>query len=198
LYKDQLVLTGKINDVGSYTRSNVPNSYRMGIELQGGIRFTHWLNAAANITLSRNQIKDFTEYYDDYDNGGQKAIPHGNTDIAFSPAIIASGMLNIIPCNNVEISLPGKYAGRQYLDNTSNKKRSLDAFYVQDARISYTLRKALFKETIFIVQVNNVFNKKYEPNGYTYSYQYGGAVTTENFYYPMAGTNCMVGLNVKL
>jgi len=56
----------------------------------------------------------------------------------------------------------------------------------------------LFKEITFIVQVNNVFNKKYEPNGYTYSYQYGGAVTTENFYYPMAGTNCMVGLNVKL
>lgn len=198
LYKDQLVLTGKINDVGSYTRTNVPDSYRMGIELQGAMRFTPWLNAAGNITFSKNQIRNFTEYYDDYDNGGQKAVPHGNTDIAFSPAIIASGMLTFIPCNNVEISLPAKYARRQYLDNTSNKKRSLDPYYVQDARISYTLHKALFKEITFIGQVNNVFSKKYEPNGYTYSYQYGGSVTTENFYFPMAGTNVMVGLNVKL
>jgi len=197
-YKDQLVLSGKINDVGAYTRTNVPNSYRLGIELQGAIRFTHWLNAAGNITLSKNQIKNFTEYYDNYDSSAQKAIPHGNTDIAFSPAIIASGILNIIPCNNVEISLPAKYAGRQFLDNTSSKNRSLDPYYVQDARISYTLRKMLFKESTFIVQVNNVFNKKYEPNGYTYSYQYGGKVITENFYYPMAGTNFMLGLNVKL
>ncbi|OQP59165.1 TonB-dependent receptor [Niastella vici] len=197
-YKDQLVLSGKINDVGAYTRTNVPNSYRLGIELQGAIRFTQWLNAAGNITLSKNQIKNFTEYYDNYDSSAQKAIPHGNTDIAFSPAIIASGILNIIPCNNVEISLPAKYAGRQYLDNTSNKNRSLDPYYVQDARISYTLRKTLFKESTFIVQVNNVFNKKYEPNGYTYSYQYDGKVITENFYYPMAGTNFMIGLNVKL
>jgi iron complex outermembrane receptor protein len=198
LYKDQLVLTGKINDVGAYTRSNVPNSYRMGIELQGGIRLTHWLNAVGNLTLSENKIKNFTEYYDDYDNNGQKAIPHSNTDIAFSPAVIASGMLNIIPFNNVEISLPAKYAGRQYLDNTSNKKRSINSYYVQDVRVSYTLRKALFKEITLIAQVNNVFDKKYEPNGYTYSYQYGGVVTTENFYFPMAGTNFMVGLNVKL
>lgn len=197
-YKDQLVLTGKINDVGAYTRTNVPNSYRMGVELQGGIRFTDWLNAVGNITFSENKIKDFTEYYDDYDNGGQKEIRHGNTDIALSPSVIASGVLNVIPCTNVEISLPAKYVGRQYLDNTSNKKRSLDPYYVQDARISYTLRKKLFKESTFIVQVNNVFNKKYEPTGYTYSSFYGGAVITENFYYPMAGRNFMVGLNVKL
>jgi iron complex outermembrane receptor protein len=197
-YKDQLVLTGKINDVGSYTRTNVRNSYRMGIELQGGIRLSNWFNAAGNITLSQNKINNFTEYYDDYDNLGQKDSVHGTTDIALSPAIIASGMLNFIPCKNMEISVPAKYVSRQYLDNTSNKKRSIDPYYVQDVRLSYNLRKALFKETVLIVQVNNVLNKKYESNGYTYSYQYGGAVTTENFYYPMAGTNFMIGLNVKL
>jgi len=198
MYKDQLVLTGKINDVGAYTRTNVPDSYRMGIELQGGVRFTNWLNASANVTLSENRIKDFTEYYDDYDNGGQKAIAHGSTYIAFSPAVIGSGMVNIVPVNNFEISLLEKYVGRQYLDNTSNKKRSLDPYYVQDARAAYTLRNIVFKEINFIVQVNNVFNKKYQPNGYTYSYQYGGSLVTENFYFPMAGTNYMVGLNVRL
>jgi iron complex outermembrane recepter protein len=197
-YKDQLVPLGKVNDVGSAIRTNVPNSYRMGIELQGGIRFSQWFNAAGNITLSENRIKNFTEFYYDYDNYELKDSAHGTTNIAFSPAVIASGMLNFIPCKNVEISLPAKYVSRQYLDNTSNKKRSIDPYYVQDARLSYILRKAVFKETVFIIQVNNVFNKKYEANGYTYSYQSGGAVTTENFYYPMAGTNFMVGLNVKL
>lgn len=197
LYKDQLVLTGKISDVGSYTRTNVPNSFRMGIELQGGIRLTPWLNVAGNVTFSRNRIKDFTEFYDDYDNGNQKAVPHGTTDIALSPDIVGAGSINILPVKNLEINLPGKYVGRQYLDNTSNKKRSLDAYFVQDARMSYTLRNIGIKEAAVMLQVNNVFNKKYAANGYTYSYQYGSLIT-ENFYFPMAGTNVMVGVNVKL
>ncbi len=92
--------------------------------------------------------------------------------------------MNFIPANNLEISLLGKYASRQYLDNTSDKTRSLDAYYVQDARISYTLRKLLFKETVFMVQVNNVFNKKYTPNGYTYSYQYGDKVINRKLLLP--------------
>jgi len=198
LYKDQLVLTGKINDVGAFTRTNAPDSYRMGIELQGGVRMTHWLNAAANVTLSRNKIRNFTEFYDDYDNGGQKAIPHGTTDIALSPDVTGGGAINILPVKNMEISLMGKYVGRQFLDNTSSASRSLDAYYVQDARVSYTLRNIGIREAVLVLQVNNVFDKRYEPNGYTYSYLYGGSVTTENFYFPMAGRNVMVGVNLKL
>jgi iron complex outermembrane receptor protein len=197
-YSNQLVLTGKINDVGGYTRINVPNSYRMGIELQGGIRVTQWLHAAGNLSLSRNRIDNFTEYYDDYDAGGQKSVAHKNTDIAFSPNVVGAATINIVPVKNAEISLLSKYVGRQYLDNTSNKQRSLNPFFVQDARVSYTLRNVLFKEVVLIAQVNNVFNKKYEPNGYTYSYQSGGSLVTENFYFPMAGTHYMFGLNVKL
>ncbi|MFT3822344.1 MAG: TonB-dependent receptor [Chitinophagaceae bacterium] len=198
LYKDQLVLTGKVNDVGAYTRTNVPDSYRMGIELQGSIRPAKWLQAAGNIAFSNNRVKNFTEYYDDYDNGGQKSIAHGNTDIAFSPAVTGAATISIFPLPNFTIALPAKYVSRQYLDNTSDKTRSLDPFYVQDARVSYTLRKVVFKETTFIFQVNNVFNKKYEPNGYTYSYQYGGSLVTENYYFPMAGTNVMAAINIKL
>jgi iron complex outermembrane receptor protein len=197
LYDNQLVQTGKINDVGGYTRTNVKNSYRMGLELQGRIRITQWLQAAANITLSQNRIKNFTEFYDDYDNGGQKAIAHGETDIAFSPNVIAGGNISILPVKNLEITLPAKYVGRQYMDNTSDKQRSIEAYYVQDARVSYTLRKLLAKEILIIGQVNNVLNRKYNSNGYTYSYQYG-SVITENFFFPMAGTNFMLTLNVKL
>jgi len=196
-YQNQLVLTGKINDVGAYTRTNIPVSYRAGIELQGKTKITKWVNLAANITFSENKIKHFTEYLDDYDNGGQQTKFYNKTDIAFSPAVIAAGSVNFIPVKNGEISLLSKYVGRQYLDNTSQRSRSLDPYYVQDIRLSYSLQGKIFKETGLIVQLNNVFNKKYEPNGYSFSYIYGGELTTENFYFPMAGFNFMVGVNLK-
>ena len=91
-----------------------------------------------------------------------------------------------------------KYVSRQYLDNTEDKSRSLQPYYVQDVRLSYSIKKLLFKEWYIIGVVNNVFNKKYEPNGYTFSYISGGKANTENFYFPMAGTNYMLGVNVKL
>ena len=91
-----------------------------------------------------------------------------------------------------------KYVGKQYLDNTQNEAKKLDPFYTQDARIIFTLKNKLVKEWNIIGQVNNIFNKKYEPNGYTYGYIYDGSLITENYYFPMAGTNFMIGLNIKL
>lgn len=196
-YKDQLVLTGKINDVGAYTRTNIDKSYRTGIELQGGYKFCNWFDAGANLTLSRNKVKDFTEYYDDYDNGGQKQNNFSETYIAFSPAITGSVVFNLKPEKNTEIGLTGKYVSRQYLDNTGNKGRSLNPYYTQDLRALYKLSYKSLKEMNIILQINNVFNKKYEPNGYTYSYFYGGETTTENYYFPMAGINFMAGLNFR-
>ena len=196
-YQNQLVLTGKINDVGAYTRINIPKSYRAGVELQGKTKITNWLNAAANLTFSENKIKNFTEYLDDYDNGGQQTKFYSKTNISFSPAVIAGGSINFIPVKNGEISLISKYVGRQYLDNTAQKSRSLNPYYLQDIRLSYLIEHKIFKETDLILQLNNVFNKKYEPNGYSFSYIYGGNLTTENFYFPMAGFNFMVGVNVK-
>jgi len=196
-YQNQLVLTGKINDVGAYTRTNLPKSYRTGIELQGRSKINNWMNLAANITFSENKINDFTEYIDDYDNGGQQAKFYGKTDISYSPSVIAGGNINFIPVKNGEISLISKYVGRQYLDNTSQRSRSLNPYYLQDIRLSYLIEKKIFKATNIILQLNNVFNKKYEPNGYSFSYIYGGDLTTENFYFPMAGFNFIVGVNVK-
>ena len=197
-YRDQLVLTGKVNDVGAYTRTNIPESYRFGIELQGSTGITDWLNASANVTWSRNSIKNFTEFYDDYDNGGQKSIQHGSTDISFSPSVVAGATITVIPFRNAEIASLSKYVSRQYLDNTSDITRSLEPYYVQDVRLAYTLKNVVFKETNLVLLVNNLFNKRYEPNGYTFSYLAGGELTTENYYYPMAGINFMAGLNIKL
>lgn len=197
-YHNQLVNTGKINDVGSYTRTNAPESYRAGIELQADAKLTNWISVLGNISFSENKIKNFTEYVDDYDNGIQKQNNYHNTNISFSPGIVGSAGINISPLKNAEINFQSKYVGRQFLDNTSHISRSIDPYFVQNVRLSYSLLKKVFKEVDFIFQVNNVFNKKYESNGYTYNYIYGGEFTVENYYYPMAGTNFMTGINIKL
>lgn len=196
-YHNQLVLTGKVNDVGAYVRTNIPNSYRMGIELQAKWQPLQWLNASGNIAFSRNKVKNFVAWYDD-DDGSQKSETYNESDISFSPSVTGSTAINFVPLQNWEISVLGKYAGKQYLDNTSNEARRLNAFYVQDFRTIYTVNKLLFSEINLVLQVNNLFNKQYEPNGYTYSYISGGALVNENYYFPMAGRNFMVGVNVKL
>ncbi len=198
LYRNQLVLTGKINDVGAYTRTNIPHSYRAGIELQGKYNFTKWLSVQGNLTLSENKIRNFTEYIDDYDNGGQQEKFYSKTDISFSPAVISAASLDIKPVKGAELKLMGKYVSRQYLDNSSQRSRSLHDYYVQDLRLAYSFKVPHTDIFQAFVQVNNLFSKKYEPNGYTFSYYYGGSMTTENYYFPMATINFMAGLNIKL
>lgn len=197
-YKDQLVLTGKINDVGAYTRTNIDQSYRLGLELQGGLRINRWAQISANLTWSRNKVLNFSEYVDDYDNGGQKETQYKKTDIAFSPRLVGAAQLQLTPVKNLEVNLNSKYVSRQYLDNTEQVTRSLAPFFTQDAQFRYNLQwKGVAKLTL-LGQIYNIFNKKYTPNGYTYSYISGNALTTANYYFPMAGTNWMFGVNVKL
>ncbi|MFN8264455.1 MAG: TonB-dependent receptor [Chitinophagaceae bacterium] len=197
-YHNQLVLTGRINDVGAYTRTNIPKSYRTGIELQGTVQPVKWFNAAANLTLSSNRLLKFTEYVDDYDNGGQKENYFASSPISFSPAVVSGFTLNFVPFKQTELSLLNKYVSRQYLDNTGNKSRSIDPYFVSDLRIFYQLKTKMAKEFNLFLQINNVLDVKYEANGYTYNYIYGGQTIVENFYYPMAGRNLMAGLTIKL
>jgi len=201
-YKDQLVLTGKINDVGAYTRTNIAKSYRTGVELQAGVNLARWARLDANLALSRNRIKDFTEYVDQFDEDfnftGQQENFYKETDISFSPAAVGGATLTLKPVQPLEVSLLGKYVGSQYLDNTGNDARKLKAYYTQDARAIYSFSAGKVKNISLIAQVNNIFNTLYEPNGYTFSYYYAGALTTENFYYPMAGTNWLAGITIIL
>ncbi|MBS1745258.1 MAG: TonB-dependent receptor plug domain-containing protein [Bacteroidetes bacterium] len=202
LYKDQLVLNGQINDVGSYTRINVPNSYRAGLELQAGALVNNWFLMSGNVSVSSNKINTFTEYLDEYDADfnyvGQKAVQHHHTDISFSPNFIAAGTFTFIPVKNLQLNLVSKYVGRQYLDNAENRDRMLNGYFTEDVRLNYSLYdKLIFKQVDFIVGVNNIFNKLYCPNAYTYPYIYDGIVTVENGYYPAAVINFMVGLNIS-
>jgi iron complex outermembrane receptor protein len=196
-YKNQLVLTGKINDVGAYTRTNIARSYRAGLELEGKIILNKWLQASGNMAFSNNKVKNFTEYLDDYDNGGQQVIQHHSTDISLSPSVVGNTTISIAPAKNLELFFINKYVSRQFLDNTSNKDRSLDPYFTEDLSVNLLLRCRWVKELRIIGRANNLFNELYEPNGYTYSYIYGGATTTENYYFPMAGINYMLALNFR-
>lgn len=202
-YKDQLILTGKVNDVGAYTRTNVAHSYRAGLEVMVDCRVNKWLTLDANTTFAQNKILNFVEYQDDYDAGGQKAIDHGTTDLAFSPNFIAMGSLKCKPFylhekgKEFEISIQGRHIGKQYLDNTSNENRVLKSYSLMDVRFQYLIKSTRFKELGLNLMINNVLNKKYESNGYTYSYIYGGSTTTQNFYFPQAGANWLLGFSMK-
>ncbi len=206
-YKDQLVLTGKINDVGAYTRSNVPKSYRAGLELEANLRLpSRLVEAKVNMALSQNKIKNFTEYIDDYDNGGQIIHTYTNTDISFSPSVISAAQLSVYPfrkhqkslVQNMSIDFLEKYVGEQFLDNTSNRSRMLKSYMTSDLIYHWPL--SLKSHTIFNLKagVINLFNKRYEANGYTYSYQYASALTTQNYYYPQAGRRWMLGIGIEL
>jgi iron complex outermembrane receptor protein len=197
-YRDQLVLTGKINNVGEYTRTNIPASFRVGIELQSSFRPCKWFDMTANATLSQNKISNFTEYLDDYDNGGQVVNQYHSTDIALSPEIIGAASLDFAPVKSLTLSLISKYVSRQYLDNTSHLDRSLNPFFYENARISWSVHQSLFKEVQLILMVYNIFNALYEPNGYNAPYISNQQVVTDNFYFPAAGTNYMIALNIKL
>ena len=202
-YKDQLILTGQINDVGAYIRENVAASYRAGIELEGGYAFSKTWTLGGNLALSQNKIREFTEYIDDYsvDEFRQETITYTNTDIAFSPNLVGSAIIEYKPAKNLSLNWLSKCVGRQFLDNTANEARSLDAFFTNDLRISYTATPRFFKGLEVNLLINNLFNELYEPNGYTFSYFVPGGtgreLVTENFYYPQAGTNFLLGVRMK-
>ncbi|MFN3757776.1 MAG: TonB-dependent receptor [Algoriphagus aquaeductus] len=202
-YQDQLILTGQINDVGAYIRENVAASYRAGIEVDGAYQLSGSWTLGGNIALSQNKIREFTEYIDDYsvEDFRQETFTYTNTDIAFSPNVVGSAIIEYKPSKNLSLNWLSKYVGRQFLDNTANESRSLDAFFTNDLRISYAAAPRFFKGLEVNLLINNIFNELYEPNGYTFSYFVPGGngreLVTENFFYPQAGTNFLLGLRMK-
>ncbi len=201
-YTNQLILTGQINDVGGYTRTNAKESYRVGIELAGRYKIIPSLALSGAFTLSQNKIKQFNEYLDEYLDDEpyytQQLIDHKNTNLAFSPTIVTNAGLTFKPLKNLSIDWITKYVGRQYLDNTSNDNRSINPFSFSNLTLSYKIENKFFEEITFSLLVNNIFNAWYSNNGYTYSYLYDGQTTTENFYYPQAGRNFMFRILMKV
>lgn len=192
LYKNQLVLTGQLNDVGSTLRTNVDNSYRIGLEFDGRWAPTAWFAWGATVAYSQNKIKDFTEVVGEVENF------YPSTDISFSPDWVASSELSFKPWNTLEFALLSKYVSRQYLDNTGNANRSIDGFFVNNIRVAYHTSLWRLKNLGLTLLVNNLFNEKYSSNGYTWGYYYSDTDRVDyNFYYPQATANFLLGLNLK-
>jgi len=201
-YKNQLVLTGEVNDVGAGIRTNVADSYRMGIELSGVMKLTKGLFWSANVALSQNRINAFDEIIFDYgaafDEFNEVRTTFTDTDISFSPSVVAGSQLSFIPTSGIEIALLSKYVGEQFLDNTSSDSRKIDAFFVNDLRINYAFETKTIKEVSINLLVNNILNLEYESNGYTFGY-FGGQSfeVRENYFYPQAGTNFLLSLGLS-
>ncbi len=194
-YKNQLVNTGKINNVGSAIMTNTPSSYRSGIELVGGFRYKQIADWQMNVSFSQNKIQNFTEFVDDWDNWGtQTETDLGETDISFSPNIIMGSQLTFYPFKNLEIALHTKFVGNQYIDNTSSEDRMLDAYTVSNISMAYTMETKIIKSIDFKFVINNVFNEEYETSAWVYRYQYGGEYYNMDGYFPQAGINFLGGI----
>ena len=211
-YTDQLVLNGKVNDIGEAMAENVKDSYRMGIEVALGAKITNWLRWDINGTWSKNRIKNYVGYV--YDMGvidgeaedlyTQTAIESGNSPIAFSPSFIGNSLISFSH-RGWEASFQSQYVSRQYLDNFGTKENSLDAYFVNHLNLSYTFKAPYTKGITVGATVYNLFNTKYETNGYSQSvalYENGDktkayTLSDDPRFYPMAGTNVLAHITIR-
>jgi iron complex outermembrane recepter protein len=195
LYKDQLILTGQVNDVGNTVRENVPDSYRAGIELELGARITRALNWSGNITFSQNRINEYEYFLDDFDQGGQQRQVFEDVTIAMSPSVTANSIITWQQ-RGFTADLITRYVSRQYLDNTENVSRSIDPYLVNDLVLSYEWSNIPYVRNISAsLQVNNILNERYVSNGYTFGWLSGGEQQHFNYYFPQAERHVM--LNVR-
>ncbi|MHA3789739.1 TonB-dependent receptor [Flavobacterium hauense] len=182
-YKDQLVLTGQLDDVGGRIYTNSGDSYRMGIEADATLYLTDIIILRPNISVSDNKNVDF---FNETETGTQNL---GNTEIAFSPSVIAGNQLIVLPVKNLQVALLSKFVGEQFMDNYESANAKLKSYFTTDLNINYEWKtKSVLKSIVFTGLVNNIFDKEYASNGY----MYGGP-----YYYPQAGINFLAGATLK-
>jgi iron complex outermembrane receptor protein len=193
-YKDQLVLTGELNDVGAPLRENIGDSYRLGLEIDANIRISDKFSIRPNVALSTNKNIDF---FIDRDDVLQDL---GNTNIAFSPSLVAGNIFSYTPCQALNLSLFSKYVGEQYLSNTDTEASKLGAYFTTDFNVTYEIKmNRILKSIVISGLVNNILNEKYVSNGYTYldSWSTPGNTFEAQGFYPQAGTNFLIGATLN-
>ncbi|CAL67994.1 TonB-dependent receptor [Christiangramia forsetii] len=198
-YQNQLVLTGGIDDVGAFIRQNSGNSYRLGLEIDATVRLSDKFSVRPNISLSQNKNVDFVSTF----NG--ELQEYGNTDISYSPEIVAGNIFNYEPINGLELNLLSKYIGEQFMSNVEAENSKLDSYFVNDFNVQYSWEQPwVFKEIVITGLVNNIFNEKYVSNGYYFTFNVpnedipSGVQTLDGAgYYPQATTNFLLGLTLK-
>ncbi len=201
IYKNQLVPTGELSDVGYSIMTNVDKSYRVGVELSGGIKPANFIDWNLNLTLSRNKITNFTEHYIDYNTtdwtSEYLSKNLGQVDIAYSPSITGSSDLTFKVFRGSEIHLLSKYVGKQYFDNTMNPERTIDPYFVNNVRIDYEPQIRNIKEVELQLLINNIFNEIYENNAYGGNWYENGIEKNWSYYFPQAGTSFMFRIGLK-
>ncbi len=197
-YKDQLVLSGELNDVGSPLRTTSGSSYRVGLEIDAEVLLGEKLSIRPNLALSSNKNRDFVATV----NG--ELVDLGNTNISFSPDLVISNMLLYQPVKNLQLGLLSKYVGEQYMGNIDSRASLLESYFINDLNVFYELNNVpVFRSIVLTALVNNIFDVKYESNGYFFTYeddfsQPGTVTTIEGAgYYPQAGINFLAGLTLK-
>ena len=168
-YKNQLVNTGEINDVGASIHSNIDESYRRGIEIEKALKLTKKVIWSGNITLSENKIVSFTEYIDNWDTWGKDTLNYKNTDISFSPNIIAKSQLSY-DFGDLKASWIVKHIGDQFMDNSQSEDRMLEKYTVNNLLISYDVKLKNVKNAKITLLVNNFLNNEYENRAWVYRF----------------------------
>jgi len=200
-YKDQLVPTGELSDVGYPVMTNVKRSYRTGVELTAGLMPATWLNWNVNLTLSRNVIPGFVLWYTDYNTSDWSeqylSKDLGTVNIAYSPEVVSSSDLAFILSEQFAIHLISKYVGKQYFDNTGSSKRMIDPYFVNNLRLDFNPMVKKIKLLEFRLMINNLLNTRYESNGYGGLWYEDGIEKTWAYYFPQAGINFMVSAGIK-
>ena len=196
-YKDQLVLTGALDEVGYPIRENIGKSRRIGIEIDAKMKFSPVWLWQPNVALSQNQNLDFKFQRD----GNIEDL--GVTNLSYSPSVVAGNAIIYAPSTKFQIGLLSKYVGKQYMGNIDSENSVLDAYFTSDLNTTYLFQKLSWaKEVQFSLLVNNIFNTLYESNGYFYTYDddwsVAGQIKTNegSGFYPQAGINFLAGIRV--
>jgi iron complex outermembrane receptor protein len=179
-YKDQLILTGRLDDVGAPIRSNSEKSYRLGLEVDASIALSEKIILRPNFTLSSNKNVDLAVEGQNY----------GTKDIAFSPSVIAGNIVVYSPIKSLHLSLLQKFVGEQYMNNIELPEAKLADYFVNDFNVSYEIKpRSVFKSIMITGLLNNFLDKRYVSNGAMYD--------VYPYYYPQAGINFLAGLTLK-
>lgn len=196
-YKDQLILTGEINDVGAAIMTNVPQSYRTGLELIASYKPVSFFLWKINGTFSLNKILNYMEYVDNWDTWSQEQNQLGTTDISFSPSIVAANEFVFTPLKHFNIGFVTKFVSKQYLDNSSNDHYILKPYSTTNLNLSYEFHTKIIPEIGLFFNINNLFNAQYESNAWLYKYYKEGIEKFEDGYYTQAGINFLGGIRLK-
>lgn len=204
-YSNQLVPTGKLNDVGYKLMSNAEKSYRAGVEVALGWKPSNAWQFDANATFSRNRVVDHTVWYETYDNSSdwgdaaQLSQHFDEAKLPYSPESMGAFRVSWKPLRNLSLSATEKFVSEQYITNTQNDALKLPAYHSTNVSMTYDFRLLGVTEASLGVHVINLTNQSYACNGWGYEAHFanGDPTYTEVGLYPVAPRNYLAKFTVR-